>query len=160
MIRKLEQLKFWKIILLGLIIFGFITQYDLTQHWGRIPFPETHLLPYRIGFGFTSIILICISSLINNRKYELIPIIAEFGFWLTIMLFFKGMYAVGPGAVPDTKMVLYDFVNISIRLFGIFTLLNLPYQKMNWRKGIIIAVLTILILFVKIEFLSIPLIEL
>ena len=139
------------LFLLGWITLGFIAKLDYSDAWGCIIIIKPILEPRNILFSIISFGLIFLAFNTKNQKLKKILSFTELIYWITKLVIFKGGYAVGFGGIPDITIVFYDLVSILLRFFLIFQII-----KVDRFKFLKIALLSLLVLGIKIEVFATP----
>jgi len=128
-------------MLLGWVIFGFLTRLDYTTAAGCLSWAEPILEPRNILFSTISFLLIIWAFKTKNINTRKIIIGAELIYWVTKLMIFKGGYNVGFGSVPDITIVFYDLIAIALRFFVLIQLFDV--QKFKFIKIGIFAFLVL-----------------
>lgn len=119
---------FW--ILIGWVIFGFITKLDYTMRWGCIVRFEPIFSGQNILFTSIALFLLFLGAYLTPKKTGLLILIFELIIWLNKLLFIKGGYVVGVVGGPDISILLYDLLALTLRLLLMNFLLKLNLKNL------------------------------
>lgn len=143
--RHLYNVKLLLNILLIWIVIGFFLSLDYSDQWGCIIQYQPFWSKLNILFSSISFALILIAIVVRDKKMKAIFLILELVFWIGKLMVYKGGYAVGYAAFPQTHIVCYDIVALFLRFLVIR---NVSFQL----RTFYLATLTVIIILVKIFF--------
>lgn len=137
------------IFLIIWIFIGCVASLDYSRNWGDIYIYEPFWKARNLIFSGISMLWIVLAFSTKNKRLKTVFCSIELLYWLSKLYIIKDGYSVGLAGAPDISIVSYDFIALLTRLYLISEIINL--RKFTPLKNIIIV---LLILFVKIQFLS------
>lgn len=147
------------ILLLSWIVLGYLLHIDFTQMWGCLAFDFAGITKFKIAIISTSVFLFTFSLLIQERKKRASVVMIELITWFTLLLILKGGYALGYAGVAKDDILIYDFIGLLLRLCLLSELAALEkVLTNNWVRRLAVILITFLVIYVKVNFFSIPLI--
>jgi len=119
------------IFLLVWIVYGFFEGLDYTERFGCIVDFEPIFSAENISYSTISFILILSAFLIKIPRFKKVLFSTELIYWISKLMIFKGGYVVGIGGVPDSSILLFDFISILLRLYILTKIFKFNFAKIE-----------------------------
>ena len=120
-----------KITYISLLIWtllGFLTTVDYTEDYGCIS-GVTPIFSIRNIFYSSFALLFLSVGYFSPKNIGVIVLIGELLFWLYKLFLVKGGYAVGFGGSPDSNIVIFDTIALTLRLILVKQVKQIPIRN-------------------------------
>jgi hypothetical protein len=152
--------------LLGWTLFGFFFGLDNTMAWGcmggendalslgyvilkDVPGEDIIYIDFNnVAYSGLSVLLITLGSFLPGRN-GVIVLYAELLYWLFKLTIIKGGYVVGIAANPDTDVVLFDSVALTLRFLLIQSRQSFGLARKIYLIPIAFLIMTLKVLFLR-----------
>ena len=135
---------YWTLFILTLL--GFFSNLDYTMQWGCIIENELIFSKENIFFSVTALALLTVGFFLPLKKIGILILFIELAFWIYKLFIIKGGYVTGIGACPDSTVLTFDIMALTLRLALLKQILKLKFRT------IYILILSFVIMFIKVQF--------